>query len=41
MLIPQFGTTKGVKIKKPEELKIIFDEMTGAIEFIGPAMKKK
>jgi hypothetical protein len=40
LLIPQFGITKGVQVKKPEELRIIYDA-TGGIEFTGPREVKK
>lgn len=40
LLIPQFGITKGVEVKKPESLRIIYDA-AGGIEFVGPSEDKK
>jgi hypothetical protein len=40
LLMPQFGITKGVEVKKPESLRIIYDA-AGGIEFVGPSEDKK
>lgn len=40
LLMPQFGVTKGVQVKKMEELRIIYDA-AGCIEFVGPSENKK